>query len=146
MEYLETCPQLTGNTFNFDFIGDTVVQWSLQIPTNTPENSKTVTGDTKNKLDFVLMSVENYGEDSLNNISNLDGFQAIKSWFSDNNTNKIFPEFGSDKIVKKVYALTDGYIEGTAETSARYQIQCRVDYIQKNTAVITKLPLFVEGD
>lgn len=131
MDYLQGCPQLAGQTFNFDFIGDRPVEWSLHVPTTSPEVGKTVTGDTKNKLDFLLVAVVNWGDDALTNVGNLDGFQEIKKWLGTNNRSHIYPAFSADKEVKKVTALTDGYIEATDGNTARYQIQCRVEYIQK---------------
>lgn len=145
MAYLERCPQLAGQRFNFDFLGQNPVQWSLQIPTNDPELIRTTTGDTKNKLDFLIVSINHFGDDSLLNIGNLDGYQAIKRWFERNNRKDDFPNFGSGKTVTGVYAQTDGYIEGTTESTARYQIQCRVEYIQHNENE-KQLPRFIRED
>lgn len=132
MQYLEQCPELTGQTFNFDFVGQNPIQWSLQIPTNTPELSTLINGDKEQKLDFILVSVSSFGEDTKGNINNLDGFQAIKQWFEENNRNFVYPDLGAGKTVTGVYAQTDGYIDATTESAARYQIQCRVEYVQAN--------------
>lgn len=142
MLYLEKCPQLKGQKFNFNFLGSKPVQWALTIPTNSPEQFTSTVGDKHNKLDFILVSVEHFGDDSANNINNLDGFQEIKRWFERNNRNKIFPELDAGQTVTGVYAQTDGYIEDTTANLARYQIQCRVEYIQENTNP-TRLPRFI---
>lgn len=145
MEYLEQCPQLQGQRFNFDFLGPNPVQWSLQIPTNNPELFRTPVGDTYKKLDFILVAMEYFGEDSLNNINNLDGFQAISKWFRQQNRAGNYPDLGTGKTVTGVYAQTDGYAEGTTESAARYQIQCRVEYIQINENE-KKLPRLIRED
>lgn len=144
MQYLEQCPQLKGQRFNFDFIGGEPIQWSLQIPTNDPRLSGTVTGDTHKKQDFILVSMSFFGDDVDVNIGNLDGFQAISKWFRKNNRNKVYPDMGAGKIVTGVYAQTDGYIEGTTESAARYQIQCRVEYVEKSETDV-QLPKAITG-
>lgn len=131
-QYLMQCPQLEDQRFNFDFIGQNPVRWSLQIPTNAPDLYGTVIGDSKKKLDFILVAILHFGDDDEINISNLDGFQLIKKWFNKNNRNKIYPDLGTGKTVTGVFAQTDSYTEGTTQSSARYQIQCRVEYTEAN--------------
>lgn len=145
MEYLEVCPVLAGQVFNFDFLGQNPIQWSLQIPTNAPELFATPLGDSHNKLDFILVAMQHFGDDTINNINNMDGFQAIKKWFNRNNRNGVFPDLGAGKTVTGVFATTDGYIEGTTESAGRYQVQCRVEYIQLNENE-NKLPRFIRED
>lgn len=145
MDYLSQCPQLANQRFNFDFLGSSPPQWSLQIPTNAPELFTSAVGDTHNKLDFILVSVEHFGDDIQHNINNLDGFQAISKWFRKQNRNKAYPDLGAGKTVTGVFATTDGYIEGTTESSARYQIQCRAEYVQLNENE-NKLPRFIRED
>jgi len=139
MEWLETCPQLAGQTLNFDFIGANPVEWSLQIPTNSPDTGATVTGSKLCKQDFILVCISNFGDDALMNINNLDVFQSIKKWFAAQTRSKVFPDLGADKQVTKVLAVTDGYIEATTESAARYQIQCRVEYAEEAVLAGTQI-------
>ena len=139
-QYLETCPQLAGQVFNFDFIKEEAASYSVVLPNNIPEISKDTLGNSRCTLVFQINSVELFGEDIANNISNLDFLQKIKKWFEKQNRKKKFPDFGEDKEVLGVYATTDGYIDETTPSTGRYQLQCKVEYIQKNTNP-NKLPL-----
>lgn len=133
-EYLKRCPELTGQRFNFDYVGASPIEWGLNIPTNDPLLSKSINGDTKNKLDFYLMANQAFGEDVLNNIDNLEIFQRIKEWFVEQNNAKVYPDLGAGKKVTGVYALTEGYGEKTTANTGLYQIQCRVEYDQASTS------------
>lgn len=135
--YLEQCPQLKGQVFNFDFMGATPVQWSLRIPPNNPVLSKTVAGESNNKLDFIIVANQNFGDDIFNNMNNLELFQKIKRWFTKQNNMKNFPTLADDMKVTGVYAQTEGYAEQTTTNSGIYQIQCRVEYTQASTATRT---------
>ena len=140
MDYLKKCPHLAEGKFNFDFIGDEV-GYSLTIPENTPEISKDIYGNTKNRLVFHIQAVKPFGKNNDSNMSNLEIFQKLKDWLSEQNANGIYPDFGTDKIVIGVYAATDGYILGTQKESALYEIQARVEYTIRSKGRI-KAPSF----
>lgn len=131
MEYLEILPELKGQRFNFDFTSDQPTNYAVTIPTNNPDLTDDIMGNGKKQLVFYIVSVSPWGEDIMNNIDNLDFFQKVKKRFQDLNRKKIFPYLGDNKIVEKVTATTDGYIEATLTGVGRYQIQCRVNYIEK---------------
>lgn len=129
-EYLEQCPQLKNQSFNFDYIDGDPVGYTLAIPPNTPELEKYTNGDSKQKLDFYLIGRQFYGNDRTMNMNNLELFRKVKAWFIKQNNKDIFPDLGPDKVVQGVYATTEGYVDQTSEGSAQYQIQCRVEYVQ----------------
>lgn len=132
-EYLEQSPQLQGKRFNFDWIGSQPTNYSVDIPTFVPEIFTDTLGDKKCRLNFYIRSQNQYGEDVLNNIENLDFFLKVKKWFEKQNRMKNFPDLGNDKKVIGVHDTTEGYIVSTTTSTALYQIQCTVEYIQENT-------------
>jgi len=129
--YLEEIDELKGKRFNFDYTASQPTNYSLNIPINNPNLTDDVMGNGKKQLVFYIVSVELWGEDILSNINNLDFFQKIKKKFEKNNKAGIFPDLGGNKIATKVIATTDGYIEATQTGVGRYQIQCKVEYIEK---------------
>jgi len=138
--YLESCPQLQGQAFHFDFITANPVAYTVSFPVNEPVLSNDVVGNSKNQLNFALTAIENWGDDIDNNVAKLEFFQKVKRWFEKQNRNKIFPDMGSDKIVTGVYATTDGFIEATEGKAGRYQMLCKAEYQQLDITP-SKIPL-----
>lgn len=133
-QYLEKSNLLKGRTFNFDFIGGTPVEWTLAMPDNVPEISKDAIGNTRCKLNFMIVSIRNFGNDNILNMENLEMFQSIKRWFATQNNARNYPDIGKDKIVTGVYAVSDPSLETTTTNVGRYQIMGRVEYILKSTS------------
>jgi len=132
MQYLEESPQLKGKKFNFDWFGAKPMQYTVSIPTNTPEISTDTLGNTRCQLVFYLMAVKDWGDDTPNNIENLEFLRKLSKWFEAQNKAKKFPVLEDGMVVTKVSSSTQPYLEGTTDMVGRYQIQCKVEYTQIN--------------
>lgn len=140
-EYFLQNPKLAGGTFNFDFIGPRFVSYTLAMIPNTPLLSKQINGDEKSKLDFMIVSVESFGNDPNIAMENLEMLQDIKRWLKKQNRYGKFPDMGADKKVTGVYGIDDPNLERQNESgdTGFYQIFCRVEYVQLNENP-TRLP------
>jgi hypothetical protein len=139
--YLLTYPNLRKNV-EYDDVdmyidyskNDEVTTYSIsEVPCN-PVTKTYVSGNTVNQFLFNIVSVENYGSDKDNNISNIAFFEDFSKWIKENNKYGIFPAMDEDKKTNKIECLTGGYMldNSTDGRYARYVIQMKLTYDQKN--------------
>lgn len=135
--YIRKCPALRKYNnavakVNVDYLADTPTTYSIEeVPTDITIQ-KYVDGSSKRQFVFVFASREDYSEDVIDNINNSGFYEDFANWLEKQTDNEIFPVIGDDKEVLKIEALTNGYAFKTDVKTARYQIQCRLVYIQNN--------------
>lgn len=100
--------------------------------TSNPIIKKYTTGSSQRQYNFILSSIQPYG-DIDQNISNLAFYENLEKWIEENNKNGILPIMETGKEANKVEVLTNGYIFDNAYdmTTSRYQIQLKLKYFQE---------------
>lgn len=129
--YFLTCPLLKENSaLNVDFLSVDGVEYSIDtVPTETTIE-RYVDGSRLCQYSFVFASRENYNADSLQNIENIAFYEKLEKWIDQNNLKRNLPKL-FDGTAQKIEVTTAGYLFDENMTTARYQIQCRLVYIQE---------------
>ena len=129
--YFLTCPLLKENSaLNVDFLSVDGIEYSIDtVPTETTIE-RYVDGSRLCQYSFVFASRENYNADSLQNIENIAFYEKLEAWINQNNLKRNLPKL-LDGIAQKIEVTTAGYLFDENMTTARYQIQCRLVYIQE---------------
>lgn len=101
--------------------------------TDNPIKKRYTDGSTIREFLFVFLSVEFYGSEAQQNIDNLGFFEEFSQWLEYNTDNGILPIMAEGKEARSIEALTNGYLFNNATNgeTARYQIQCKLKYLQK---------------
>lgn len=136
-DYIRTCPFLDMfddaiTKLNIDFLGGDVDSYSIEEVPSAPIVKRYVDGSSNRQFEFIFCSREPYSEDILQNIDNSGFYEQLADWFELNTNNKILPKLDSNKNAEKIEMLTHGYLLHNTQNTARYQIQCRLTYYQKN--------------
>lgn len=130
--FIRTYPPLAGNKLNVDFLPADARSYSVEaIPANDIVRTY-LDGSTVRQFLFVLASRESYGGEVLQQLDNLGFYEAFSQWLNQQNLKKNFPVLDDGKTVTKIEATTPGYALSTEEGKARYQIQCRMEFIQRS--------------
>ena len=133
--FIRTCPALrkynNAVKVNIDYLADTPTTYSIEeVPTDITIQ-KYVNGSSKRQFVFVFASREDYSEDVIDNINNSGFYEDFSNWLEEQTKVANLPSIGNGKEVLKIEAITNGYAFKTDVKTARYQVQCRLVYIQK---------------
>lgn len=132
-EYIEKCPYLSefSRGININFLDDEISSYSIEtIPVN-PIIKRYVDGSSIRQYLFLFCSKESYGQEVLQNIQNSGFFEKLTLWIEENNKQGILPNLNDGQEAIKIEVLTTGYPFQTDVDRARYQIQLKLEYFQK---------------
>lgn len=131
--YIKTCPYLSefSKGINVDFLDENTVSYSIEDVPAKPILKKYVDGSSKRQHLFIFTSRESYGSDVFQNIENSGFYEDFSNWIELKNNKGELPILEVDKESIKIETLTTGYAFETSIDKARYQIQCRLIYMQK---------------
>lgn len=133
--YIRKCPALRKYNkavkVNVDYLEDKPTTYSIEEVPSDVVIQKYVDGSSKRQYVFVFASRESYSEDVIDNINNSGFYEDFAEWLEEQTNNDNLPFIGDDKEVLKIEAMTNGYAFKTDVDTARYQIQCRIIYLQK---------------
>lgn len=149
IEFLRNCPVIDKNPlyFNFGNIEDN----SYQIVTESNDTSLSqpyIDGSILKRYTFYIdcfktiaynKVIKGYQDENLYDISEV---QAILDWVNEQDTNKIYPDFGEDCLIDSMQSTTESpdllSVEDTTTSPiAVYRISIQIDYID-NTQKLWK--------
>jgi len=129
--YLRTCPLLAQERLNVDFLEGEAGAYSLESAPGQVILRRYADGSSVRQLPFTLSSRAFYGPDIRRNLDSLGFFEGLSEWLEDQSASGNLPEAGGGRRALAVRALTHGYAYAAETDSARYQIQCALDYFQR---------------
>ncbi|MBQ7975405.1 MAG: hypothetical protein IJ300_06935 [Clostridia bacterium] len=129
-KYLKDCPLLEGGKIKVDFLPSEANKYSIEpVPVN-PLIRKYVDGSCQKQYVFEFASRKSIDANDLTNLENNGFYEQLEAWINENNRAKKFPQLGDGKYAQRVECLTHGYNYGQDGKTGRYQIQCRVIYLE----------------
>lgn len=129
--FLNTCPLLDGDRLNVDFLPPDGATYSVDVVATKPVVKFYLDGSTQRQFLFALATRAYYGTVIRQQIDNLGFFEDFTAWLEAQHRNRNFPNLGDGKTGQKLEVVTSGYIFDPQTDTARYQIQCRLIYVQK---------------
>lgn len=130
-DYFLKCPLMGDKKLNVDYLPEKGIEYSIDTTPATEIIKRYVNGDSKRQYLFVIRSVNDYGSDTLQNIANSGFFENLSDWFEVQTSAENFPELPSGMEPELIEAQSTGYLFTTSPDKAKYQIQCRLVYLQK---------------
>ena len=150
IDFLNTCPAIRDNPLFFNFIN--AKEDNKQIITLANDkrfNNKTfVDGSvlriyTLTLVDFksityqALAKVSGYANE---NVEEMFDVQSIMDWVNEQNTNHVFPDFGTKCVIESIETVTDnpnlnGTDTSTSPGTAKYSFSIRVTYLDKSNCL-----------
>lgn len=131
--YIKQCPYISefAKGVNVDYLAEDTTSYSIEEIPCDPIAKKYIGGDSKRQYQFIFTSRESYGSDVLQNIDNCGFYENFANWLESETIKNDLPILDSDKECLKIEATSTGYAFQTDIDKARYQIQCRLTYLQK---------------
>ena len=129
-DFLKTCPLLTGERLNVDFLPEEATAYSVDVTPITPVVKNYICGGSLRQFAFVFATRVFFGDHIRQQLDNLGFFEAFADWLEAQNRARIFPDLGAGRHAKRLEVSTSGYVFAPGTDTARYQIQCRFLYEQ----------------
>jgi hypothetical protein len=130
-DYFLTCPLMGKSKINVDFLPETGIEYSIDTTPATEIVKQYTDGSSIRQYLFVIRSVNDYGSDVLQNIANSGFYENLSAWLEMQSRAGNFPALPAGKTPIKIEAQSTGYLFTSDAGSGRYQIQCRIEYLQE---------------
>lgn len=129
-EYIKSYPPLSGGRLNVDFLPEEAQNYSVDVVPCKEWVKQYVDGSGVKQFLFVLSSREFYGEHIRQQIDNLEFYEKFQLWLEQQTKKRGLPQLEDGRMSQKIEVLTSGYVFMPGIETARYQIQCRLEYFQ----------------
>lgn len=133
-KYFGKCPLLSDRTLRVDFLGaDVDTEYTIDSVPCTAVIKRYLNGAEKRQYLFTIGSRSFYTPDVLIALENSGVFEDLASWVRNHNRSGILPELPSGCTAQNIEALSTVYVleSDAASSAARYQIQCKLIYLQE---------------
>lgn len=130
-DYFCSCPLMGDNKINVDYLPEKGIEYSIDTTPATEIIKKYVNGDSKRQYLFVIRSVNDYGSDTLQNLANSGFYEKLSDWLEKQTNTENFPDLPAGMEPESIEAQSTGYLFTTSPDAGKYQIQCRLVYLQK---------------
>lgn len=132
---IKSCPHIESYAqgIGVDHLAEEPDCYAIESVPSEPILKRYINGDTERQHSFVFSSRDAFGADIRKNIENIGFFQLFADWLETISKQKDFIKLGNGKEVKRIEALTTGYVFDVTEKKAKYQIECRLVYLQKGS-------------
>lgn len=129
--YLFSCPFLKDGVIHVDYLGVRPTEYSIDGVPAKKEIKSYIDGSALCQFVFIFGSVEKYGMEVDTNLANSGFYQNFAIWLKEKTRKKELPFLGSNRDALRMEAEGEGYVIDARESVARYQIQCRLIYLEK---------------
>jgi len=129
--FMMQCPFLASGPVGVDYLGSTPRQYSIDQTPGTAIIKRYSSGDSIRQALFTFSGREPYGESEEENIDNAAFYEQLAAWLEEQSRAGILPVLDAGKTAQSIEVLTGGYILDADTTTARYQIQCRLNFYQE---------------
>lgn len=132
IDYFLTCPFLRdGVALNVDFLSVDGIEYSIDTMPYNPVVVSYIDGSSIKKCNFIFSSREYYNQDTNQNVENLKFYENLMVWIENNNIKGFLPSLGKGQTALRLDINTAGYLLDENLKTARYQIQCSLEYLQE---------------
>lgn len=130
-DYFLNCPLTGDRKINVDFLPDKGIEYSIDTTPATEVVKWYIGGSSIRQYLFVLRSVNDYGPDVLQNISNSGFYERLAAWLDEQTKAGVLPSLPAGKTPQIIEAQSTGYLFTSGSDTGKYQIQCRLQYYQE---------------
>ncbi len=131
-KWFADCEVLSAdNELKVDFLDADEEQYSIETVPCNRIIKKYADGSEKCQYLFIFASRNPYSEDEQLNMSNLEFYEELEEWISEQNINGKLPKLPDNCTAQAVTVLSSGYVMNNDTNTARYQIQCQLRYIKR---------------
>lgn len=129
VQWISECPLLNGN-LNVDYLPPDINEYVIELVPTTTVKKKYADGSQVKQMIFYFGSRECYGPDISVNLNNSRFYDEFSKWIDEQNYIGELPN-GYNFETLKAEVLSGGYVVEAESDRARYQISCRITYLER---------------
>jgi hypothetical protein len=132
--FFQGCPLMTENRIHVDYLPTDAkggVEFSIDATPGTDTVAPYLDGGGMCQYQFVLRSVNDYGPDTLQNITNNGFYDGLMAWLRTQSRKRRLPAMPEGMQAIRIRALSTAYLFEMGASVGKYQIQCQLDYYRK---------------
>jgi hypothetical protein len=133
--YFDSCPLMTGNRLNMDYLpedtGEAGVEYALATSPGDEVIQRYHDDGARCRYPFILSSVNDYGPDAAQNIANTGFTETLAGWLRQQTRARNLPALPDGLMPRSLRALGSGYLYQPDINAGKYQIQCELEYYRK---------------
>lgn len=147
IEFLMTCPNVTGSPFYFNFAE--IADGNTQLVKDADKVGKTyIDGSQLKYYTFTIVSYKAVAHNPLvdepgfidENISNLAKVQEVIDWVNQQDEDKNYPNFGENCVIDEMKCLTEDPNLNGVDTKqnpplAKYAFTIKIQYLDNSKAI-----------
>ncbi len=130
-DYFAECELINGEKIHIDYLPENAIQYSIDVVPCNPIIKKYVDGTVKKQYLFTFGSREFYSAEAAQNLANSGFYENLAEWIENQNRSGQLPELGQFRTAQELEIVSSGYAIDSDTDNARYQIQCRLIYIEE---------------
>lgn len=130
-DYFLDCPLTGERKLNVDYLPEKGIAYSIDTTPATEIVKQYTDGSSIRQYLFVFRSVNEYGNDELQNLANSGFYEQFSDWLEQQSCAGNFPQLPTGRAPIRIEAQSTGYLFTTGPDTGRYQIQCRLQYLQE---------------
>lgn len=132
--WLKTCPLLESERLHVDFLPMEAQSYALEVVPCAEIVKRYLDGSAVKQFAFVISSRNFHSVEIAQNIDNLAFYEDLSAWCAKQCRHRAFPDLGVGRQVLRVETTSSAYLFDADEHDvARYQIQCKLQYIEKRS-------------
>lgn len=129
--FLIDCPLLKDGVMNVDYLGIAPTGYSVDTLPADPILKEYIDGSSIRQFVFAFGSAAKCGLDVGIKLVNSSFYGDFAAWMERKSENEEFPAIGENRTPIEIEAQGAGYVLENTENGARFQVQCRLVYLQK---------------
>ena len=130
-QFLRTYPPLYNDKINVDFLPEEGRSYAIEAVPAQQIIRTYVDGSSLCQCLFTVASREPFSEEVRQQLDNLDFYWKLSDWLKEKTMEKDLPDLGEGMEALSIRATTYGYAFSNDTNFARYQIQCRMEYLRR---------------
>lgn len=129
--YFAQCELIDGEKIHIDYLPEKAIRYSIDVVPCNPVIKRYIDGTAKKRYEFTFGSREYYSAEVAQNLANSGFYEAFAEWIEEQSANGNLPNLGTRRTAQKMEIASSGYAIDSDTDNARYQIQCRLIYVEK---------------
>lgn len=129
--FLNTYPPLAEDRINVDFLGADAGEYSLETVPCSEWVRRYVDGSGVKQFQFIIASRNQFDDTIRRQLDNISFYENFSAWLEKQTTSRALPDLGVNRNAIKLETVSSGYAFQQGENTARYQMQCKLTYLQE---------------
>lgn len=132
-DYIETCPHLTefAGVVGVDNLAEDDTAYAIESIPAKETIAAYLDGSRKMAFTFMLSSRNAFGRDTRETLDNIGFYGKFARWLHTESRAGRLPDLGIGRTALSIEAVTSGYLYDVQGGKAKYQIECRLIYMDK---------------